>query len=296
MAPAELDLQLIRQIAVDIAQEAGVLLRKGASDRFGTRQKNDTGDLVTTLDTAAEYLIVNRLRTAFPNHRVVAEESGIHGGDQGWTWLVDPLDGTNNVAIGLSTYVVGLALCVDERPVLGVVHDPVTDRTWSAVAGRGALGPDGTLRARRPSTPHGPVLGWTQGHGVNRHEVAACSLRLVLERYARRLLQLWAPLLCWVMLARGDIDGFIGYRAEFIDLPAGRLIATESGIAVVTLDGSPFDEATCDPAHRSFVAGHPDSVPELLRLVHAAKSIESRLLVIGNATEAGMFPPEVPFH
>jgi myo-inositol-1(or 4)-monophosphatase len=269
------DLHHARQVGVDIAVEAGALLRVRALGQLRARPKGGSGDVVTALDLAAEDLVLRRLRAEFPAHRIVAEESGVHDSDSAWTWLVDPLDGTNNVAIGLPAYVVGLALCFQGRPVLGVVHDPVTDRTYSAVRGAGALGPVGPLRPGYRRTPHGPVLGWTQGHSVSRTDDTARSLKLVLEQHAYRLLQLWAPLLCWVMLARGDIDGFVGYHAEAVDLPAGSLIAEEAGLVIRTLDGRPFEDCVAENAERSFVAGHESRIPELLSLVRAAEHIRS---------------------
>jgi myo-inositol-1(or 4)-monophosphatase len=277
MRRSRIDLGRARAVAVEIAEEAGALLRARSSGQLGTRVKGTHGDVVTNLDLAAEALILDRLHTHFPDHRVVAEESGAHGLDNGWTWLVDPLDGTNNVAIGLSTYVVGLALCLDRRPVLGVIHDPVAAQTWSAIRGAGTTGPAGRLLPPMRDTPHGPVLGWTQGHGVPRTDATACALKLVLEQHARRMLQLWAPLLCWVLLARGDIDGFVGYRAEAIDLPAGSLVAAEAGLSVVTFDGEPFDESVSDPVQRSFIAGHPDRIAGLLKLVRAAEGVRPGL-------------------
>ncbi|HEX5496387.1 MAG TPA: inositol monophosphatase family protein [Mycobacteriales bacterium] len=267
------DLHQARRLAVDVAHEAGALLRGRARGHLGARPKGGSGDVVLALDLAAEELILRRLRAAFPGHRIVAEESGVHEADSAWTWLVDPLDGTNNVAVGLSTYVVGLALCDRGQPVLGVVHDPITEQTWSAVLGAGADGPNGRLRPVSRPTPHGPVLGWTQGHGVARSDDTARALKLVLEMHSYRLLQLWAPLLCWVMLARGDIDGFVGYHAEAVDLPAGSLLAAEAGLAIRTLDDRPFEDMVAETAERSFVAGHPDRIPELLALVRAAFQI-----------------------
>ena len=90
---------------------------------------------------------------------MIAEEGGEYAADDAWAWLVDPLDGTNNVAIGLPAYVVGIALCERGSPVLGVVHDPVTGHTWSAVRGQGAFvhasGPAG--RPLRAAAPTGAV-------------------------------------------------------------------------------------------------------------------------------------------
>ncbi|AOR31816.1 inositol monophosphatase [Streptomyces fodineus] len=258
--------------AVAAAEEAGALLRSRFPDGFGARPKGRLGDVVTDLDLAAEQLVVGRIRERFPRDRILAEESGELSGDGGGrTWLVDPLDGSNNVVIGLAVYVVGIALCVDDTPVVGVVHDPMTCRTWSALRGAGAHGPAGRLPSHavgRPLSPAGPLLAWTQGHGVPRDDTVACALRHTLELRSRRLLQLWAPLVAWAMLARGDIDGFVGYRAEAIDLPAGALLAREAGIALRHLDGAEFGGGYGGPdTGRSFVAGRPELLPHLLDLV-----------------------------
>lgn len=270
------DIEQARCVAVTAVEAAGALLREGTAKDLGTRAKGANGDVVTDLDFAAERLIVGHIRHGFPSHRIIAEESGLlDADDSSWTWLVDPLDGTNNVVIGLNAYVVGIALCKDRVPVLGAVHDPVAGRTWSAVRGRGTRGPGGA-RVRPPARPvtGAPVLAWTQGHGVGRTDETARALRTGLESGSRRVLQLWAPLLCWTMLARGDIDGFVGYRPEMVDLPAGSLIAQEAGITVRSLDGSPFDERVDLPAtQRSFVAGRPENIPDILALVQAAGSI-----------------------
>ncbi|MGH3803633.1 MAG: inositol monophosphatase family protein, partial [Pseudonocardiaceae bacterium] len=189
------DLERARSVAVTAAEAAGALLRGAATKDLGARIKDASGDVVTDLDLAAERLIVGHIRDTFPRHRIIAEESGLHDAeDSSWVWLVDPLDGTNNVVIGLSAYVVGIALCENKMPVLGVVHDPVAGQTWSAVRGHGTRGPTGTTVCLpyRPAR-YGPVLAWTQGHGVRRTDDTARAMRIVLESSARRVLQLWAP-------------------------------------------------------------------------------------------------------
>ncbi|MFB6893112.1 inositol monophosphatase family protein [Kitasatospora sp. NPDC056327] len=253
------------------AEEAGALLRSRFADPFRVDTKGTDGDVVTELDLLAEELVVRRLAGHFPRDRIRAEEGGDRAGEPGGrrTWLVDPLDGSNNVVIGLPAYVVGIALCVDGEPVLGVVHDPVAGRTWRAVRGAGAYGPAGRLRApHRPPGAVRPVLGWTQGHGVPRGDPVARALKDGLESGARRVLQLWAPLLTWALLAAGLVDGFVGYRAEEIDLPAGCLLATEAGLEVRALDGGPFSARTGQPdTARSYVAARPEVLPRLLALV-----------------------------
>ncbi|RCG33069.1 inositol monophosphatase [Sphaerisporangium album] len=267
-----MDLDHARRVAVAAVEAAGDLLRERVSGVLEVRAKAG-GDIVTDLDMAAEKLLLERLQGAFPGHRVIAEESGVSGDPDGeWTWLVDPLDGTSNVALGLPLYVVGVALCHEGLPLLGVVHDPVGRRTWSAIRGAGASGPKGPLACPRyDDDPRGPVLAWTQGHGVARDDPALRALKAALDVHARRVLQLWAPMLGWVMLARGDIDAVVGYRAEAVDLPGGLLIAQEAGLTVRGFDGARFDGRTGLPAERrSFVAAHPALVDDLLGLVAAA--------------------------
>ncbi|MEU8995577.1 inositol monophosphatase [Streptomyces caniferus] len=271
-----------QQLAVATVREAGALVRARFQDEYDIQPKGDEGDVVTDLDLLAERLVVQRIHERYPHDRILAEESGTLEGDGGSapgprrTWLVDPLDGSNNVVIGLPAYVVGVALCVDDEPVVGVIHDPVTDRTWSALTGCGAYGPHGRMTG--PSGPlaaSGPLLAWTQGHAVARDDPAARTLKSALEVRSRRLLQLWAPLLTWSMLARGDIDGFVGYRAEAIDFPAGALLAAEAGLEIRALDGGVFQGSIEGPdIDRSFVAGRPQDMPYLLDLVSRSEALD----------------------
>ncbi|HZN77951.1 MAG TPA: inositol monophosphatase [Micromonosporaceae bacterium] len=276
---AEVNLRHAEQVAIDAAEAAGKILLDGAQYGFTLQQKDLLGDVVTDLDVAAERAIVDRLRVEFPSHQVIAEEAGVSGADnETWTWFVDPLDGTNNLAIGLPAFVVGLALCADGRPVVGVVHEPLSQRTWSTVRGDGKVRRSGTepqiTRSARSSLA--PVVAWTQGHSVARNDVVASALKVVLDSSARRVLQLWAPLLGWVMLARGDIDGIIGYQAEAVDLPAGVLLAREAGMVIQRLDGTEFDDQMVDsPASRSFVAARPECIRSLTHLVMSAQRVEA---------------------
>ncbi|MEU5209979.1 inositol monophosphatase [Streptomyces sp. NPDC020742] len=269
------------RLAVATAREAGALVRSRFQGEYGIQPKGDRGDVVTDLDLLAERLVVRRIRERFPHDRILSEEAGAleahcaPAPGPRRTWLVDPLDGSNNVVIGLPAYVVGAALCVDDEPMVGVVHDPVMDQTWSALADCGAYGPQGRMTGPAgPLAASGPLLAWTQGHGVARDDPAARALKSALETGSRRLLQLWAPLLTWSMLARGDIDGFVGYRAEAIDFPAGALLAVEAGLEIRALDGGAFQGSLAGPdTDRSFVAGRPQDMPRLLDLVRRSRAL-----------------------
>ena len=109
------------------------------------------------------------------------------------------------------------------------------------------------------------LLAWTQGHQVGAGDPVAFAMRSALELRCARMLQLWAPLVAWTMLARGDIDGIVGYLPEIVDLPAGMLVAAEAGAQLRRLDGAPY-ELGIDrpPSELGFVAARPELLDRLL--------------------------------
>jgi myo-inositol-1(or 4)-monophosphatase len=266
--PTDLDLGHARTVAVQVAEEAGALLRRHATEAFTVHEKGKNGDLVTELDLAAERQILARLRKAFPEHAILAEEGGEERGRGQWMWLVDPLDGTNNLAIGLNVYAVGLALLESGRPVVTAIHDVPAKMTWSAIRGRGAFGPDdGRIRPGRSRGLRRLNLGWVQGHEVG-DDHRAKEARTLLEGVSKRVLSLWAPLVSWVMLARGDLDGMVVFRSQAVDLQAGVLLARESGVEVVSPDGSAFDDHFVSARHPyTLIAARPPVTEELRTLL-----------------------------
>lgn len=124
------------EFAIDVARRAGALLRDGLSRQRSIELKG-AFNLVTDIDHASEALIIDAITSAFPEHAILAEESGARLGG-GPTWLIDPVDGTNNYAHGLPFFSVSLALWNAREPVLGVVYDPIADELFSAEAGGGA--------------------------------------------------------------------------------------------------------------------------------------------------------------
>jgi myo-inositol-1(or 4)-monophosphatase len=267
-----IDLSNARTIAIKAAEAAGDLVRDKLFRSLAVHEKGLDGDVVTDLDLAAEKTIITIIRSQFPEHRIISEEIGKIGGDGTWTWLIDPVDGTNNVVVGLPVLSIGITLCHNDSAVASVVHDPVSRRTWSAIHKKGAWSTDGDRMAlHRVESRHKPMLAWIQGYSVSSSDQQARALKLVLAAEARRVLDLWAPLTCWMMLARGDIDGIVGYRIGELDLHGGALIASEAGLTVQTFAGVPFvprlrgtGDAQC------VIAGSPTVVKDLSGMLASA--------------------------
>src|SRR5436190_22403441 len=125
------------ETAVEIAREAGALLTTWFERRVTVETKGEY-DLVTEADRSSERLVVERLRTHFPSHGIVAEEGGGHESTSAYRWYVDPLDGTTNFAHSFPCFNVTMALEVSGELVAGVIFDPIHNELLTAERGAGS--------------------------------------------------------------------------------------------------------------------------------------------------------------
>lgn len=203
-------------------------------------------DLVTATDREIEALIVERIRRAFPDHLIVAEEASAGTSPQRpaadrYVWYLDPLDGTVNFAHGHPHFCVALALAYGPELQLGLVHDPVRDETWFAQRGRGA-----TLNGEPISVSAVSDLGealLATGFPYDRRTRTAFYLGGVAAFMQRacdvRRAGSAALDLCYV--ACGRFDGFWEWRLKPWDTAAASLIVREAGGAVSDFRGGRFD-------------------------------------------------------
>ncbi|WP_159884196.1 inositol monophosphatase family protein [Paenibacillus puerhi] len=252
-----------KELSVQALLEAGRLVKERFDNLTCIEDKDGYGDLVTEADREAEAVILEAIRSEFPGHRIDSEEAGDNGISSDWLWLVDPLDGTNNYAIGLPVFAVSVALLYKGQPLLGVIYEPMTERMFVAVKGEGATCNGARLEIRSRTELAKGTVGWIQGHQVRREE-AAVRLRQHLDLSFKRMMRLWAPTIQWSMLAKGDIEGIVLYNSEGGDLYAGVLLVLEAGGLVLDFEGRPF-EGMLD--HPYLIACHPDNREQLVAIV-----------------------------
>jgi len=239
------------RLAINTADEAGALLRQGINERKVISRKSTAVDLVTEHDQAAEALIVQRLKSAYPEHRLVTEESAEQPGSSApegaYTWYIDPLDGTNNFAHGFPIFAVSIALYKAGQPLLGVVYDPMRDESFSAIRGQGA-----TLRTKDGRGPiqvsQEPVLVdslLATGFPYDRHQSGndnIAQLSAFLKR-ARGIRRPGAAALDMAYVAAGRLDGYWEFKLQSWDLAAGACLVLEAGGQVTDMDGMPWQIA-----------------------------------------------------
>ena len=230
--------------AIQTARDAGrILAEKFGRTALEISNKGEI-DLVTEADLAAERFIIERIKSHYPRHAILAEESdasGIkHEGAGEYKWIIDPLDGTTNYAHAYPAFCVSIALEHDERIELGVIYDPLRDEVFSAERGEGA-----TLNGRRIHVSEVEELNNAMlctGFPYNVRELgdfARHFYNFIMNAQAVRRDGTAALDLAYV--ACGRFDGFWEEGLRPWDVAAGVLLIEEAGGRVSYYDGSPFN-------------------------------------------------------
>ncbi|HET9015158.1 MAG TPA: inositol monophosphatase family protein [Thermomicrobiaceae bacterium] len=227
--------------AIQVSRAAGRLLMERFGQVHRVRHKGVV-DLVTEADEMSERLIIQSLRDRFPDHAVLAEESGAAGaspGGNGPRWLIDPLDGTTNFAHGYPIFCVSLALELDGVVQLGVVYVPMLDDLFVAARGRGASVNGAPLRvSETPDLIHALVAtGFNYDLEARRGNLEHWASFVQVTQGARRSGAAAFDLCC---VAAGRLDGFWEAGLKPWDAAAGTLAVTEAGGTVTGFEGEPF--------------------------------------------------------
>jgi myo-inositol-1(or 4)-monophosphatase len=229
--------------AIQTARDAGSLL----AERFGRvlRVTNKSElDLVTDSDLASERLIIDRIKTYYPRHAILAEESGASSpasseAQSQWRWIIDPLDGTTNYAHGYPCFCVSIGLEHERRMELGVIYDPMRDEMFTAERGEGA-----SLNGRRIGvSPTGNLSGALLCTGFpydvrERSEFARHFANFIMNAQAVR--RDGAAALDLAYVACGRFDGFWEEGLKPWDVAAGSLMVAEAGGRVSNFSGGPL--------------------------------------------------------
>ena len=254
---------IAKEIAIAAALEAGRLARSRFDTLYQFEEKDAHGDIVTEVDHLAEAIILQKILRVFPSHRIRSEEIGDNYVQSDWMWMIDPLDGTNNFAVGMPLFSISITLLYQQKPVLAVIYEPITDRLYVSSRNEGAFCNAQPITMNRARDFKRAAVGWIQGHKVQNEE-RAVKLRHYIDVNTKRMMRLWAPTLQWNMLARGDLDGIILYNSEGDDLYSGLLMVQEAGGTVINFSGKPFHERIEEPY---LIACAPKHVNYFIKMV-----------------------------
>ncbi|MBC7205159.1 MAG: inositol monophosphatase [Methyloversatilis sp.] len=249
--------------AVKAARRAGQIITRASQDvdllKVSSKRQND---FVTEVDRAAEDAIVGILREAYPDHAILAEESGESGPESEYRWIIDPLDGTTNFIHGMPQYAVSIALEHRGQMQSAVVFDPVRNEMFTASRGRGAFLNDRRIRVSRRAKLGEALLGTGFPYRVWDHVDAYLGMFKSLMEKTSGLRRPGAAALDLAYVACGRFDGFFEIGLSPWDIAGGSLLVSEAGGLVGNLQGE-----TGYMESGNLVAATPRIYPAILQAI-----------------------------
>lgn len=227
----------IRSRIIEWVCEVGVLARQRQGRAIASRKADRS--LVTDVDHAVQDILLERIGREFPSDAVITEETQKHPerhaavGAAARCWVIDPIDGTRNYARGFPLFSVSVALMEAGRPVLGVIHNPMTGNMYSASAGGGAWLDGAPMKTVDQPQSSGTLIGVPSARRAALPEIIHRWIdRMVLRNTGSTALHL-------ALVASGAMDAAYSDDCRLWDVAAGAVIADEAGALFIRPTGEP---------------------------------------------------------
>ena len=255
--------------AVKAARRAGNIINRASLDleRLSVSRKGPR-DFVTEVDRAAESAIIEILQTAYPDHAILAEESGAQPGassspgDAEYQWIIDPLDGTTNFIHGFPDYAVSIALAHRGVITQAVVYDTTRNELFTATRGAGAFLNDRRIRVSRRTRMPEALVGASFRSSDDAEVVRWARIFSEMSVACAGTRHIGSAVLDLAWLAAGRLDAIYGAKLKPWDIAAGSLLVLEAGGLVGDFDG---EQGWLDSGN--IVAATPRLFPQFLTLL-----------------------------
>lgn len=223
-------LDKMETVARKIIFEAGGLIQQHIGQVAGSWvHVKGPSDYVTEIDKRCEKLIIEAIRQNFPDHHIMAEETANDGFGPGYTWVIDPVDGTTNFIHGFPFVAVSIAVCMEKKPVLGFVLDPVRNELFCAKRGQGAwLNGSRLPRLQKVNLDRALIATGFPFRAKQYIDDYLIAFKSILMRTSG-MRRAGSAALDLAYLAAGRVDGFWEIGLKAWDIAAGALLITEAG-------------------------------------------------------------------
>lgn len=251
-------------IAVKAARRAGQIINRASLDigqlKVGVKQQ---ADFVTEVDKLAENAILEIIGETYPEHAILAEESGSSGrADAEYQWIIDPLDGTTNFIHGFPQYAVSIALAHKGVLSHAVVYDTTRNDLYTASKGAGAFLNEKRMRVSKRNRLDEALLGTGFPYRSFEHIDTYLAIFRELAQKTAGMRRPGSAALDLAYVAAGRLDGFWEFGLSPWDMAAGALLISEAGGLV----GGPTGEPTYLDSG-NMIAGNPKIFAQLLQTI-----------------------------
>jgi len=222
-------------------KEAGQIMLGYFGRLLSLEHKSNSADYRTKADVETERAIIQAIESIFPDYNILAEECGEIQKGSAYTFVIDPLDGTNNFVLGVPAFTSSIALLKDGEIIYGVINEPITGNLYYALKGQGAYLNDSPIFVNQENRHEHMTVSYFCDYMTPKVRSSQFKHRLLMLDI-RRCLDLWAPALCYCGLASGRMEAIINDGLELYDFAAGKLIAREAGAKITDFSGNPIED------------------------------------------------------
>ncbi len=251
----------VLEVASRAAEEAGSLLLKHMHGQLKLGHKEGRANLVTDVDVMAEKCVLGILQSEFPDFSILSEESPAVARDSQFTWVIDPLDGTNNYVHGVPFICVSIGLAIGKQPIIGVIYDPVRKELFTAQKGRGASLNGLPISVAQRTATKEAFLGVDLGYDADKGKAMLDFVQVPWPDIGGLRL-MGSAALGLTYVACGRLDAYIHPYLYPWDVAAAIALVEESGGKITDWQGQP---ATIES--RVIVAANETLHREFLKLI-----------------------------
>ena len=230
----------IKIVAINAAKEAGDYARSRCDNIKEIKHKGGPNDLVTDVDQACEKIVTDMIIDRFPEHSIIAEESGETVSGSDFCWVIDPIDGTTNFAHGFPFYCVSIGVLVKGNVAIGVVYDPSNDEMFVAEDGKGTFLNGKAIHVSNVNKVEDALVATGFAYHISGKQTSIpYFINILKEAQAVRRAGSAALDLCYV--ACGRFDAFWEFGLKPWDTAAGLIIVSEAGGKISCLGGESYN-------------------------------------------------------
>ena len=216
----------IMKTVISIAKEAGIKIKDNRN--FSISQKTDIANIVTTMDTQIQDFILTRLKEILPEAKIIAEENEVHSFDNGYVWVVDPIDGTTNYAYDCKHSCISIALLYKSEGYIGVVYNPYLDELFYAKKDEGSYLNEKPIHVTNNKLSNSLIIMGTSPYRKDKADYTFdIAKRLFIN--GRDIRRSGSAVLDLCYVACGRYDAFFEADLAVWDRAAASLIISEAG-------------------------------------------------------------------
>lgn len=239
----------LADVAKQLAVEAAQIVDNAKSMNLSIDTKSSTTDMVTDIDKTVERYLCEKILHKYPNHSIVAEESGQHKGSSEISWVIDPIDGTTNLIYGFPAYSISIGIKHCDDIVAGVVYSITDGSMYWASKGGSAFKNKNQIHVRKASEVSSSLIGTGFGYSARRRVAQSQFLSTIISE-VRDIRRAGAASLDICYVAEGRLDGYYESGLWPWDYTAATLIAREAGGIVKGLSDEPNDDLTISASNQ----------------------------------------------